>query len=73
MGFADHGVRMMPSAQWTRIMEMDYDLTTSAARDVLAGRRNELDAIAGSVVRAGERLGVPSPVLSRLVAEADGL
>ena len=53
---------MMPSAQWTRIMEMDYDLTTSAARDVLAGRRNELDAIAGSVVRAGERLGVPSPV-----------
>ena len=48
---AADGVRMMPSAQWTRIMEMDYDLTTSAARDVLAGRRNELDAIAGSVVR----------------------
>ena len=52
---------------------MDYDLTTSAARDVLAGRRNELDAIAGSVVRAGERLGVPCPVLSRLVADADAL
>ena len=32
-------------------------------REMLAGRRNELDAIAGSVVRAGERLGVPSPVL----------
>ncbi len=67
------GVRMMPSAQWTRIMEMDYDLTTSAARDVLAGRRNEIDAIAGSVVRAGQRLGIPSPVLSKLVAEADAL
>ena len=67
------GVRMMPSAQWTRIVEMDYHLTTSAARDVLAGRRNEIDAIAGSVVRAGQRLGVPSPVLSKLVAEADAL
>ena len=67
------GVRMMPSAQWTRIIEMDHDLTTSAARDVLAGRRNEIDAIAGSVVRAGQRLGVPSPVLSKLVAEADAL
>jgi 2-dehydropantoate 2-reductase len=67
------GVRMMPSAQWTRIVEMDHNLTTSAARDVLAGRRNEIDAIAGSVVRAGERLGVPSPVLSRLVAEAEAL
>jgi 2-dehydropantoate 2-reductase len=67
------GVRMMPSAQWTRIVEMDHDLTTSAARDVLAGRRHEIDAIAGSVVRAGKRLGVPSPVLSKLVAEADAL
>jgi 2-dehydropantoate 2-reductase len=67
------GVRMMPSAQWTRIVEMDHDLTTSAARDVLAGRPNEIDAIAGSVVRAGERLGVASPVLSRLVAEAGAL
>jgi 2-dehydropantoate 2-reductase len=67
------GVRMMPSAQWTRIVEMDHHLTTSSARDVLAGRRNEIDAIAGSVVRAGKRLGVPSPVLSKLVAQADAL
>ncbi len=67
------GVRMMPSAQWTRIVEMDPHLTTSAARDVVAGKRHEIDAIAGSVVRAGARLGVPCPVLSRLVAEADAL
>ena len=67
------GVKMMPSAQWTRIVEMDPHLTTSAARDVLAGKRHELDAIAGSVVRAGERLGVPCPVLARLAAEADAL
>jgi len=67
------GVKMMPSAQWTRIVEMDPHLTTSAARDVLAGKRHEIDAIAGSVVRAGERLGVPCPVLARLVAQADAL
>ena len=64
---------MMPSAQWTRIIEMDHNLTTSAARDVLAGRRNEIDAIAGSVVRAGGRLGVPCPVLSKLVSQAEAL
>ncbi len=67
------GVKMMPTAQWTRIVEMDPHLTTSAARDVLAGKRHELDAIAGSVVRAGERLGVPCPVLTRLVAQAEAL
>lgn len=67
------GVKMMPSAQWTRIVEMDPHFTTSAARDVLAGKRHEIDAITGSVVRAGERLGVPCPVLARLVAQADAL
>ena len=44
--------------------------TTSAARDAAAGRRTELDAIAGSVVRAGVRLGVPTPVLAELLEEA---
>ena len=41
------------------------NLTTSAARDVAAGRPSELDAIAGAVVRAGERLGVPVPGADR--------
>jgi 2-dehydropantoate 2-reductase len=67
------GVKVIPSAQWTRIVEMDRDLTTSAARDVAAGKPSEIDAIGGSVVRAGERLGVPCPVLSELVAEASAL
>jgi 2-dehydropantoate 2-reductase len=64
------GVNLIPSSQWTLITSMDYDLTTSTARDVEQGRPSELDAIAGSVVRAGERLGVPCPVLSELVSEA---
>jgi 2-dehydropantoate 2-reductase len=70
---AADGVNLMPSAQWTRIIEMDAGLTTSAARDVEAGRPSEIDAITGAVVRAGERLGVPTPVLSELVAQASSL
>jgi 2-dehydropantoate 2-reductase len=64
------GVSLMAAAQWTRITEMDAGLTTSAARDVAAGRPNEIDAITGAVVRAGERLGVPTPVLSELAEQA---
>jgi 2-dehydropantoate 2-reductase len=67
------GVSLMPSAQWTRIVEMEHGLTTSAARDVAAGRESEIDAITGAVVRAGERLGVPCPELSRLAHQAYGL
>jgi 2-dehydropantoate 2-reductase len=67
------GVTLLPSTQWTIIADMDYDLTTSTARDVAAGRPSELNAVAGSVVRAGERLGVPTPVLTQLVAEASTL
>jgi 2-dehydropantoate 2-reductase len=70
---AADGVTVVAAAQWTRIVQMDRDLTTSAARDVLAGKPSEIDAIGGSVVRAGERLGVPTPVLSELVAEASAL
>jgi 2-dehydropantoate 2-reductase len=64
------GVNLIPSSQWAVIASMDYDLTTSTARDVAEGRPTELDAVAGSVVRAAERLGVRCPVLSELVAEA---
>lgn len=67
---AADGVNLIPSSQWSVISSMDYELTTSTARDVAEGRPSELDAIAGSVLRAGERLGVPCPVLSELVSEA---
>jgi 2-dehydropantoate 2-reductase len=67
---AADGVKLIPSSQWTVIAALDHDFTTSTARDVLAGRPTELDAIAGSVLRAADRLGVPCPVLSELVSEA---
>jgi 2-dehydropantoate 2-reductase len=67
------GVPLMPSAQWTRITELDPGLTTSAARDAAARRPTEIDAITGAVVRAGVRLGVPCPVLTDLAHQASRL
>jgi 2-dehydropantoate 2-reductase len=67
---ATDGVTLSPATQWRIIGDLAHDFTTSTARDVAAGRPSELDAITGSVVRAGERLGVPCPALSELFAEA---
>lgn len=64
------GVPLRVSAQWEIIDEMADQTTTSAARDVAAGRRSELDAILGSVLRAGKRLEVPTPTLTGLAASA---
>ncbi len=72
-----------------RGVELDFDAVLRAAeetyaaarghlpsmlQDVLAGRPTEIDAMAGEVVREGERLGVATPVTEivwRLVAAAD--
>ena len=42
----------------------------SAARDVAAGRRSELDAILGAVLRVAERHDVPCPTLTELAVTA---
>jgi 2-dehydropantoate 2-reductase len=41
---------------------------SSMRQDLEAGRRTEIDAIGGAIVRAGARLGVATPVNSMLVA-----
>lgn len=62
------GARTSVAQQW-RIVETWPDrLTSSTARDVAAGRPSELDAIAGGIVRAGRRLGVPTPTFDELLA-----
>jgi 2-dehydropantoate 2-reductase len=68
---AADGVELDPAAQWKIIDALPYDLITSTARDVAAGRPSELDAITGAVVRAGRRLEVPAPTLERLLEEAE--
>jgi 2-dehydropantoate 2-reductase len=64
---AADGVALDEAAQWAIIDGMAPTLTTSTARDVAAGRPSELDAIAGAVVRAGARHGVPCPTLEELL------
>jgi len=64
------GVPLRVAAQWDIIEQMADETTTSAARDVAAGRRSELDAIVGSVLRVAERHGVPTPTLSALASSA---
>ena len=49
------GVPVGFAEQWTIVERMADETTTSAARDVAAGRRSELDAIVGAVLRVAER------------------
>jgi 2-dehydropantoate 2-reductase len=64
------GVSLRPSSQWTIIDDMADETKPSAARDVAAGRRSELDAILGAVLRVAERLDVPCPTLTDLAVTA---
>jgi 2-dehydropantoate 2-reductase len=49
-------------------LEAAHDtLGSSMQRDIAAGREPELDAIAGSVLRAGARHAIPCPTIERLV------
>ena len=68
---AADGVDVSAADQWAMIEAMPATLTTSAARDVAAGRASEIDAIVGGVVRAGGRLGVPTPTLAGLLVELE--
>ncbi len=68
---AADGVSLNEAAQWEILDTMPGTVTTSTARDAAAGRPTELDATLGGVVRAARRLGVASPILDRLLAEAE--
>ena len=67
---AADGVTLSAQAEWDIIEAMPPLLTSSTARDIAAGIPSELDAITGAAVRAGQRLGVETPVLSQMFDEA---
>lgn len=57
------------------IRELDQahaGLLSSMARDVMAGRPPELDAIGGAVLRAAERHGIAAPTVAGLVEQIRG-
>jgi 2-dehydropantoate 2-reductase len=51
-----------------RIVEVMPEALSSTAQDLLLGRRTEIDALNGFVVRRGQALGVPTPVNRTLQA-----
>jgi 2-dehydropantoate 2-reductase len=70
---AADGVPLTPAAQWEILDSMPATVTTSAARDAAAGRQTELDAILGAVVRSARRLGIATPTLDGLLADAEAV
>src|SRR5207237_6170166 len=64
------GVALAPEEEWKILETLPATLMSSTGRDIAAGRPSELDAITGAVVRAGRRLGVPTPALEAILEEA---
>ncbi len=58
-----------PAEQLATVDTIPAAVRTSTSRDVAAGRPSEFDAIVGGVVRAGRRLGVPTPTLEGLLEQ----
>jgi 2-dehydropantoate 2-reductase len=70
------GAPMDPEDTMSEIDALHPTLKSSMQRDIAAGREPELDAIAGSVLRAASRHGVDCPAIERLasrVAERAGI
>jgi len=63
------GARIDPAGTVQELEEAHAELGSSMQRDIAAGREPELDAIPRAVIRAGERHGVPTPTISRLVLQ----
>ncbi len=65
--FRAEGATVDAAATLTELMELGPEHTSSLHRDLEAGAPHELDAIAGAVLRAGARHGVPTPTAEELV------
>lgn len=63
------GAPVDPSIALDDLARFEPSLGSSMARDIAAGRDSELDAIAGSVLRAARRHGITVPTIEALVAE----
>jgi 2-dehydropantoate 2-reductase len=70
------GADVEAAAVLAELEQAHAELGSSMQRDIVAGRTPELDAIAGAVLRAGERHGLPCPTVARLatrIAERAGI
>ncbi len=60
------GARIDPAETLAELDRAHAELGSSMQRDIAAGREPELDAIAGAVLRAGERHGLRCPTVTWL-------
>jgi 2-dehydropantoate 2-reductase len=67
-----NGTRVEAAAILAVLDRIPPPMKSSMLRDAEAGRPLELDAIGGSVLHAGARLGIPTPATARVVAELRG-
>jgi 2-dehydropantoate 2-reductase len=63
------GASSDPASPLAELDEAHAELGSSMQRDIAAGREPELDAIAGSVLRAAARHGLECPTIARLAAD----
>jgi 2-dehydropantoate 2-reductase len=63
------GADVDPAARLAELDAAHPELGSSMQRDIAAGREPELDAIAGSVLRAAARHGLQCPTIARLSAQ----
>jgi 2-dehydropantoate 2-reductase len=68
VGQAEGATDIDPARAIAELEAAHATLGSSMQRDIAAGRKPELDAIPGSVLRAGDRHGIPCPTIERLVA-----
>jgi len=63
------GAQLDPAGPLGELDAAHAELGSSMRRDIAAGREPELDAIAGSVLRAGRRHGIECSTIERLGAQ----
>ncbi len=63
------GARIDPGAPLAELDDAHAELGSSMQRDIAADRETELDAIAGSILRAAARHGIQCPTIERLAAQ----
>ena len=68
VGRAEGALDVDPAKAIAELNAAHATLGSSMQRDIAAGRTPELDAIAGSVLRAADRHGIACPTIERLVA-----
>ncbi|HXJ90684.1 MAG TPA: 2-dehydropantoate 2-reductase [Candidatus Binatia bacterium] len=62
------GAKVDPTAVFTGMSKMPYGMRSSMQKDVEQGNPPELDAIAGPIIRAGDRRGIEITATKRLLS-----